>query len=71
MAKNPGKLSVLRLELRFKKWQYSMLVKLSSENILSYFNVTKLSMNLYKTSTIIDFIHKWAIFAGNKDFLEI
>ena len=70
-AKNPGKLLVLRLELRLKKWQYSMLVELSSDNILSDFNVTKLSMNPYKTSTIIDFIHKWAIFAGNKIIIQI
>lgn len=48
-----------------------MLVELSSDNILSYFNVTKLSMNPYKTSTIIDFIHKWAIFAGNKIIIQI
>ena len=48
-----------------------MLVELSSDNILSDFNVTKLSMNPYKTSTIIDFIHKWAIFAGNKIIIQI
>ena len=65
-AKNPGKLYVIRLELRLKMWQYSMLVELRSDNILFDFYVTKLSMNPYKTFAIIDFIHKWAIFAGNK-----